>query len=136
MRARTARACGRWILGLTTGVLIAGTGLADGFGFKLTRLGGLHPMTTARDICAARHLPHTSDDAWGGDVLAAACTHIGSTVTPRLFEGTWLAAPYIDGHYCENGGLEVKDGHIKLPAGHGLGVSPAEDMFGEPIHIF
>lgn len=29
MRARTARACGRWILGLTTGVLIAGTGLAD-----------------------------------------------------------------------------------------------------------
>lgn len=121
---------------LNTVIDAAGSGLADGFGFKLTRLGGLHPMATARDICAARHLPHTSDDAWGGDILAAACTHIGSTVNPRLFEGTWLAASYIDGHYCENGGLEVKDGHIKLPKGHGLGVSPDEDLFGEPIHNY
>lgn len=90
-------------------------------------------MATARDICAACHLPHTSDDAWGGDILAAACTHLGSTVRPDLFEGTWLAAPYIDGHYDQDAGVKVEDGHVALPKGFGLGVTPDETLFGEPV---
>jgi L-alanine-DL-glutamate epimerase-like enolase superfamily enzyme len=80
---------------LNTAITAAGTGLVDGFGMKVTRIGGLHPMRAFRDICAARNLPHTCDDAWGGDIIAAACTHIGATVTPQLLEGVWLAAPYI-----------------------------------------
>ena len=118
---------------LNTIIGAAGSGLADGFGFKLTRLGGLQPMATARDICAARHLPHTSDDAWGGDILGAACAHLGSTVRADLFEGTWLAAPYIDGHYCRDGGVRVEGGQITLPKGPGLGVFPDETLFGDPI---
>ena len=121
---------------LNTIISAAGSGLADGFGFKLTRLGGLHPMATARDICAARRLPHTSDDAWGGDILAAACTHLGATVQPDLFEGTWIAAPYIDGHYCSEGGVRVGAGEIVLPEKPGLGVYPDETLFGPPIAEF
>ncbi len=83
-------------------------------------------MTTVRDICAARNLPHTSDDAWGGDILAAACTHLGATVRPELLEGVWLAASYIDGHYCPENGVEVAGGHIDLPKGAGLGVAPTK----------
>ena len=52
---------------------IVGDGLCDGFGLKVTRLGGLHAMATVRDICEARSMPHTCDDAWGGDIIAAAC---------------------------------------------------------------
>ena len=111
----------------------AGSGLVDGFGFKLTRLGGLHPMTTARDICAARRLPHSCDDAWGGDILAAACVHAGSTVSEDLFEGTWVAAPYIDGNYCNDGGVQIENGHIALSKGPGLGVIPDETLFGSPV---
>ncbi|WP_330165799.1 enolase C-terminal domain-like protein [Salipiger marinus] len=51
---------------LNTAITAAGTGLADGFGMKITRIGGLHPMRAFRDLCAARNLPHTCDDSWGG----------------------------------------------------------------------
>jgi len=121
---------------LNTVVTAAGTGLVDGFGMKVTRIGGLQPMTAFRDICEARNLPHTCDDSWGGDIIAAACTHIGATINPRLLEGVWLAAPYIEGHYDVENGIEIEAGHIKVPAGPGLGVVPDEAMFGKTIASF
>ncbi len=47
-------------------------------------------------------------DAWGGDILAAACTHLGATDYFR----------------------------INLPKGAGLGVVPDEAMFGAPVVEF
>ncbi|MEM1387724.1 MAG: mandelate racemase/muconate lactonizing enzyme family protein [Pseudomonadota bacterium] len=113
-----------------------GANLVDGFGMKLTRIGGLHPMRAFRDICEARALPHTCDDSWGGDVIAAACVQIAATVAPRLLEGVWLAAPYIDGHYDEANPVRIDGGHIAVPRGPGLGVSPDEALFGPPVASF
>ena len=121
---------------LNTVVTAAGTGLVDGFGMKVTRIGGLHPMRAFRDVCEARNLPHTCDDSWGGDIIAAACTHIGATVRPDLLEGVWLAAPYIEGHYDPENGIDIVDGHIALPTGLGLGVTPDETLFGAPVASF
>lgn len=118
---------------LNTVITAAGTGLVDGFGMKVTRIGGLHPMRAFRDICAARSLPHTCDDSWGGDIIAAACTHIGVTVQPRFCEGVWIAAPYIEGNYDAKNGVRIVGGHIKLPEGPGLGVVPEDGMFGAPV---
>jgi L-alanine-DL-glutamate epimerase-like enolase superfamily enzyme len=118
---------------LATAVTAAGSGLVDGFGMKLTRIGGLQAMVAFRDICDAMNLPHTCDDAWGGDIIAAACTHIGSTVRPSLNEGVWLAAPYIEGNYDSQNGVNIVDGHIRHPTGVGLGVVPDETRFGDPI---
>jgi len=118
---------------LATVIRAAGQGLVDGFGMKLTRIGGLSQMAAFRDICEARSLPHTCDDAWGGDIIAAACTHIGATVQPRLMEGAWLAAPYIDGHYDSRNGIRIEGGHIRLPDGPGLGVVPDDGVFGAPV---
>ncbi|MEO1650606.1 MAG: enolase C-terminal domain-like protein, partial [Pseudomonadota bacterium] len=80
--------------------------------------------------------PQTCDDSWGGDIIAAACTHIGATVRPDLFEGAWLAAPYIAGNYDPKNGIKIKDGHIALPSGPGLGISPDESVFGPPAASF
>ncbi|MFJ8863945.1 mandelate racemase/muconate lactonizing enzyme family protein [Streptomyces sp. NPDC102451] len=121
---------------LDTAITAVGTGLVDGFGMKITRIGGLHPMRAFRDLCAARNLPHTCDDAWGGDILAAACTHIGATVAPELLEGVWIAAPYIEGHYDPEKGIRIEGGHIKRPQGHGLGIVPDESLFGDPVASF
>ena len=121
---------------LPTVIQAVGRELVDGFGMKVTRIGGLQPMQTFRNICEARSLPHTCDDAWGGDIIAAACTHMGATVQPRLFEGAWLAQPYIEGHYDMNNPVKVYDGHISLPQGPGLGVTPDEAQFGAPIASF
>ena len=107
--------------------------VVDGFGMKVTRIGGLHAMATFRDICEARSLPHTCDDAWGGDIIAAACTHIGATIKPNLLEGVWLAQPFIEGHYDSENGIRIVDGHIPLPSGPGLGIRPDESLFAQPI---
>ena len=103
---------------------------------KLTRIGGLERMRTFRDICVARNLPHTCDDSWGGDVIAAACVQLGSTVNPVLSEGVWIAAPYIDGNYDSKNGIVINDGHIVRPQGPGLGVEPDAGTFGDPVLSF
>lgn len=113
-----------------------GDGVADGFGFKITRLGGLSIMRTIRDICRARNLPHTVDDAWGGDIIAAACVHLGATVNPEHFDGSWIAQPYIAGHYDEKNPVAVRDGWIEVPKGHGLGVSPDVARWGAPVQSY
>ncbi|SAK90431.1 muconate and chloromuconate cycloisomerase [Caballeronia hypogeia] len=121
---------------VSTAVTAAGTGLVDGFGMKVTRLGGLHPMRAFRDICVSRNLPHTCDDAWGGDLIAAACAHIGATVPPPLLDGVWIAAPMIEGHFDSKNGVNVEGGHVRPPKGVGLGIVPEEGMFGDPLASF
>ena len=121
---------------LNTVISAAGSGLVDGFGMKVTRIGGLQPMRVFRDICAVRSLPHTCDDSWGGDIIAAACVQMGATVQPKLMEGAWLAQPYIAGHYDSRNGVKIERGHMNLPSGPGLGVVPDEGIFGEPLASF
>ncbi|RUU71079.1 mandelate racemase, partial [Mesorhizobium sp. M2C.T.Ca.TU.009.01.2.1] len=112
------------------------TGIADGFGFKVTRLGGLTKMTTVRDLCAIRSLPHSCDDAWGGDIIAAACVHLAATVEPRRMEGAWIAQEYIKGHFDQKHPVIIKQGHIAVPQRPGLGVKPEPGMFGKPVAIY
>ena len=110
-----------------------GRGACDGFSMKVTRLGGLSPMVTFRDLCEAKSVPHSVDDAWGGDVIAAACVHLASTVDPRRLDGVWIAQPYIEGHLDPDHGPEVIGGHIRLPDGPGLGVVPRPELLGPPL---
>ena len=117
-------------------VIRAANGLVDGFGMKITRIGGLTPMATFRNLCEARHLPHTVDDSWGGDIIAAACVQLGATVSPKTYEGTWLAQPYIEGHYDPSGGVKIEDGHIAVPTGPGLGITPDPTLFSREVAQF
>ena len=121
---------------LNTAISAIGTGLVDGFGMKITRIGGLQNMRAFRDLCEARNLPHTCDDAWGGDVIAAACTQIAATMRPDLCEGAWVAASYIEGNYDEDHGIRIEGGHIRRPTGPGLGVTPDAARFGAPVLSF
>ena len=109
---------------------------ADGCGMKQSRVGGISQMRTIRDVCAAAGLPMTSDDCWGGDVVASACLHLGSTLQPKFCDGVWIAAPYIDGHYDPLNGLVVQQGQLTLPSGPGLGVVPQIDARESPIMAF
>jgi L-alanine-DL-glutamate epimerase-like enolase superfamily enzyme len=111
-------------------------GICDGFGLKLSRLGGLTPFATVRDICAMRSLPHTCEDTWGGDIAAAACIHIAATVEPRLLEAVWTAGSYIEQHYDPENGVAIEGGHFAVPKGVGLGITPDESLFGEPVASF
>ncbi|MCF8088214.1 MAG: mandelate racemase/muconate lactonizing enzyme family protein [Desulfotignum sp.] len=110
--------------------------LADGFGFKVTRLGGISAMLTVREVCREMKKPMTCDDAWGGDIVAAACVHLGATVEPGLFEGAWLAAPYNAKNYDPENGINIVNGHIEVPKGPGLGILPDTTMWGKPVMAF
>ena len=48
-------------------------------------------------------------------------------------EGVWLAAPYIEGNYDPENGLTIEAGHIQLPKGPGLGITPDETLFGAAV---
>lgn len=121
---------------LATAIQAAGRGLVDGFGMKVTRIGGLQQMAAFRDVCEAFNLPHTCDDSWGGDIIAAACIHLAATVKPSLLEGVWLAEPMIETPYTTNEGVKIREGHIRLPQGAGLGIEVNEALFGAPIASF
>ena len=81
-------------------------------------------------------MPHTCDDSWGSDIIAAACAHIGATVQPRLLEGVWIAEGHMDVHYDSDNPVRVDAGHIRVPTGAGLGVVPDEGVFGVPVASF
>lgn len=110
--------------------------VCDGFGLKLARMGGLNAMATIRDICAARSIPHTCEDSWGGDIVAAAIVHIAATVEPRLLEAAWTAGIYIEENYDPENGIRVRDGQFDLPAGPGLGIMPDESRIGECVATY
>jgi L-alanine-DL-glutamate epimerase-like enolase superfamily enzyme len=110
--------------------------VCDGFGLKMTRLGGINAMATVRDVCAARSMPHTVEDSWGGDIVAAAVLHIGATVEPRLLEAVWTAGSYIEENYDPDNGIKVDAGHFDLPTGPGLGINPDENRIGELLGTF
>jgi len=121
---------------LETVVSAAGQGWVEGFGLKLTRMGGLGPMMAARDICRAAGLRHTCDDSWGGDIVAAACVQIAASVAPEQLDGVWLAQPHIEGHYDPENGIRAEAGRIRLPSGPGLGLSIDPAQFGPPVAVY
>ncbi len=121
---------------LNTVLRVVGVGLVDGFGMKLSRLGGLRPFSAFRDIAAARGLPHTCDDSWGGDIVAAACIHMGATVAPSQLEAVWLSTPYVAETYVPEAPVTVEAGHVNLPDGPGLGITPDVAQFGAPVASF
>jgi L-alanine-DL-glutamate epimerase-like enolase superfamily enzyme len=110
--------------------------VCDGFGLKLSRLGGINAMATVRDVCAARSMPHTVEDSWGGDIVAAAVLHLAATVEPRLLEAVWTAGSYIEESYDPESGIRVDAGYFDLPTGPGLGISPDESRIGRLLASF
>ena len=104
-------------------------GVADGFGMKVTRVGGISAMRTIIDLCHAYQRPLSCDDSWGGDLVAASCVHLAAIVSPHLSRGTWIAAPYISIPYDSEKNVKIHQGRINVPTGPGLGVVPETTLF-------
>jgi len=112
-------------------------GVAQGFGMKLSRIGGLTPLRTVRDLCVHHAIPLTIDDTWGGDITAAATVHMGATVPDEFYEGTWISQPYQEPAYATvTPTVRAAGGHIAIPTGPGLGVVPDLGHWGDPVATF
>lgn len=109
-------------------------GVAQGFGMKVTRVGGITPMLAVRAMCDARSVHMSCDDTWGGDITNATCAHLGATIRPDLFIGTWIAQRYTSSSYAmQTPPVANPDGHIAIPDGAGLGVEPDLDAWDDPV---
>jgi L-alanine-DL-glutamate epimerase-like enolase superfamily enzyme len=113
------------------------SGVAQGFGMKLSRVGGITKMATVVALCAERGIPLTSDDTWGGDITNAATAHIGASIPATIFEGTWIGEPYTASSYpMLSETITNHTGTIALPSGPGLGVVPDVAAWSDPVAVF
>lgn len=115
---------------------IARDGLAEVFGIKLNRVGGLTKAARLRDIALA----HGTDCfvmATGGSVLAdAEALHLAATIPDQNMLGVWACQDMLTIDIAAGRGPRNTDGHLHLPDTPGLGVSPDSELLGQPVAIF
>ena len=118
---------------LQDAVRIARDGLAEVFGIKLNRVGGLTKAARMRDIALA-HGIDMFVMATGGSVLAdAEALHLAATVPDAACRAVWACQDMITVDIADGGGPRNREGHLHLPEGPGLGVHPVEGKLGKPV---
>ncbi len=104
----------------------------DVVNIKIGKFGGLTRARQARDLCVARGIAMTIEDAWGSDVVTAAIAHLAhSTPTDLLFTATDFNS-YVTVSTAE-GAPQRRDGRMSAPTGPGLGIEPRMEILGDPV---
>jgi L-alanine-DL-glutamate epimerase-like enolase superfamily enzyme len=112
---------------------IARDGLAEVFGIKLNRVGGLTKAARMRDIALA-HGIDMFVMATGGSVLAdAEALHLAATIPDAHRRAVWACQDMITVDIAGGRGPRNCDGHLFLPESAGLGVHPDQEMLGDPV---
>ncbi|OIQ37993.1 MAG: mandelate racemase [Roseobacter sp. MedPE-SWde] len=115
---------------------IARDGLAEVFGIKLNRVGGLTKAARMRDIALA-HGIDMFVMATGGSVLAdAEALHLAATIPDANCHAVWACQDMITLDIAGGRGPRNIDGHLHLPEAPGLGVHPDEGILGEPVAVY
>lgn len=102
---------------------------------KVSRFGGLTKSRLIRDLCAARGVPMTVEDSWGGAVTTAALAHLAVSTPPEVMMNTTDLQNYSTVHIAEDGAKAV-NGKLTIGDAPGLGVTPDPSVLGEAIAVF
>ncbi|MEO1638521.1 MAG: enolase C-terminal domain-like protein [Pseudomonadota bacterium] len=112
---------------------IARDGIAEVFGIKLNRVGGLTKAARMRDIALA-HGIDMFVMATGGTVLAdTEALHLAATIPDANCHAVWACQDMITVDIAAGRGPRNADGHLHLPEAPGLGVHPDENALGAPV---
>ncbi|WP_226689281.1 mandelate racemase/muconate lactonizing enzyme family protein [Ruegeria arenilitoris] len=115
---------------------IARDGLAEVFGIKLNRVGGLTKAARMRDIALA-HGIDMFVMATGGSVLAdTEALHLASTIPDDNCRAVWACQDMITVDIAAGRGPRNIEGHLHLPETPGLGVHPDEEALGDPVGVY
>ena len=115
---------------------IARDGLAEVFGIKLNRVGGLTKAARMRDIALA-HGIDMFVMATGGSVLAdSEALHLAATIPDANCHAVWACQDMLTLDIAGGRGPRNIDGHLHLPEEPGLGVHPDENALGDPIGVY
>ena len=115
---------------------IACDGLAEVFGIKLNRVGGLTKAARMRDVALA-HGIDMFVMATGGSVLAdTEALHLAATIPDINCHAVWACQDMLTVDIADGRGPRNKAGHLHLPDEPGLGVEPNEDQLGHPVAVY
>ena len=115
---------------------IARDGLAEIFGIKLNRVGGLTKAARMRDVALA-HGIDMFVMATGGSVLAdTEALHLAATIPDINCHAVWACQDMLTVDIADGRGPRNKAGHLHLPEEPGLGVEPNEDQLGHPVAVY
>ncbi len=108
-------------------------GVADGVTVKLTRVGGITPAVTIRDVAVQLGIGVTVEDASGCNLADTTFAHMNASTPARLRTHTvdfdsWVTITHVDGPSSRDGAFLRPQ--ADLP---GLGLTLREDMFGDPF---
>jgi L-alanine-DL-glutamate epimerase-like enolase superfamily enzyme len=127
---------GETLVTLQDATRIARDGLAEVFGIKLNRVGGLTKAARMRDVALA-HGIDMFVMATGGSVLAdTEALHLAATIPDANCKAVWSCQDMITVDIAGGRGPRNRDGHLHLPETPGLGVHPDEDALGPPVAIY
>ncbi len=112
---------------------IARDGIAEVFGIKLNRVGGLTRAARMRDVALA-HGIDMFVMATGGTVLAdTEALHLAATIPDVHCHAVWACQDMITAEIAEGAGPRNAKGHLTLPEAPGLGVHPNPNTLGDPV---
>ena len=115
---------------------IARDGVAEIFGIKLNRVGGLTKAARMRDIALA-HGIDMFVMATGGSVLAdAEALHLAATIPDANCHAVWACQDMLTIDIAGGRGPRNISGYLHLPAAPGLGVHPDEDALGTAVAVY
>ena len=115
---------------------IARDGLAEVFGIKLNRVGGLTKAARMRDVALA-HGIDMFVMATGGSVLAdTEALHLAATIPDINCHAVWACQDMLTVDIADGRGPRNLAGHLHLPEEPGLGVEPNEDQLGDPVAVY
>lgn len=115
---------------------IARDGLAEVFGIKLNRVGGLTKAVRMRDVAVA-HGIQMFVMATGGSVMAdTEAAHLAQSV-PREFRlGTWACQDMLTIDIAPGQGARNEHGKLTVNDAPGHGIVPDPSILGEPVAVY
>ncbi|MFQ5873217.1 MAG: mandelate racemase/muconate lactonizing enzyme family protein [Dehalococcoidia bacterium] len=104
----------------------------DAINLKVSRVGGLTKAAQVRDLAQVLGVAVDIEDAAGGDVMAAAISHLAASTRPEFL----FTATVANNRYKESVSPDAprpQKGRVSVPRGHGLGITVDEESLGQPL---
>lgn len=115
---------------------IAREGIADVFGIKLNRVGGLTKARRIRDVAIA-HGIQMFVMATGGSVMAdIEAAHLAQSTPDEFIRACWSCQDMLTIDIAPGSGVRTLDGYITIDDTPGMGVEPDEGLLGDPVAVY
>ena len=104
----------------------------EAFNLKISKVGGLTQARVMRDLAVRLGLSLTIEDAWGGDLVTAAVSHLAASTPPATvftvsFMNDWTNE-HVAGHEPRS-----SNGYGAAPSAPGLGIEVDLNALGRPL---